>query len=152
MALAAHNPQEAAQDFQEAMRYPEKLGTGEPAQPQPTEQLYWLGIALNTQGKTKEAATTWQSAAAAAAGKDDVFSALALKKLGQENLARQMLERCIARANRPDAEPMDDLTAGLASHYLADNAKAQEYFRRALVHDPLFWEARVAMADRDIPD
>ncbi len=92
------------------------------------------------------------SAVTAAAGKDDVFSALALKKLGQENLARQMLERCVDRANRPDAEPMNDLAAGLASRYLADDTKAQEYFRRALVLDPLFWEARVAMADRDIPE
>ena len=152
MALAAKNPQRAAQDFQEAMRYPENLGTGEPAQPQPTEQLYWLGIALNAQAKTKEAATTWQRAITAAAGKDDVFSALALRKLGQENLARQMLERCVDRANGPDAEPMDYLTAGLASRYHADDTKAQEYFRRALVLDPLFWEARVAMADRDIPE
>jgi tetratricopeptide (TPR) repeat protein len=152
MALAAKNPQEAAQHFQEAMRYPENLGTGEPAQPQPTEQLYWLGIALNSQGKTKEAAAAWHSAITEAAGKDDVFSALALRKLGQEDLARQMLERCIKRANRPGAEATDELTAGLASHYLADNAKAQGYFRRALMLDPLFWEARVATAERAIFD
>jgi Tfp pilus assembly protein PilF len=63
-----------------------------------------------------------------------------------------MLERCIERANRPDAEATDDLTAGLASHYLADNAKAQEYFRRALALDPHLWEARVAMAEHDIPE
>ncbi|HEY1966135.1 MAG TPA: DUF5107 domain-containing protein [Acidobacteriaceae bacterium] len=152
MALAAHKPKEAAQNFQEAMRYPENLGTGEPAQPQPTEQLYWLGIAQNAQGNTKEAATTWHSAVAEAAGKDDVFSALALRKLGQENLARQMLERCVERANRPDAEATDDLTAGLASHYLDDNAKAHEYFRRALVLDPRLWEARLAIAERDVPE
>ena len=63
-----------------------------------------------------------------------------------------MLERCVERANRPGAEATDDLTAGLASRYLADNAKAQEFFRRALMLDPLFWEARVAMAERDIPN
>ena len=39
------------------------------------------------------------------------------------------------------------LPAGLASRYLADDKKRRN-FRRALVLDPLFWEARVAMADR----
>jgi hypothetical protein len=61
MALTTHQPQEAALDLREAMRYPENLGTGEPAQPELTEQLYWLGVALAAQGETKEATAAWQA-------------------------------------------------------------------------------------------
>ncbi len=39
-ALADHKPMQAAEDFRRAMQYPENLGTGEPPQPDNTEQLY----------------------------------------------------------------------------------------------------------------
>jgi tetratricopeptide (TPR) repeat protein len=151
MALAAHKPQGAAEGFQEATRYPENLGTGEPAQPQPTEQLYWLGIALAAAGNTNEATAAWQSAVTQTAGKDDVFSALAHKKLGQEYLARRMLERCAENARRPNAEAKDYFTAGLAEDYLADNQSAQEDFHHALTLDPLLWEVRLAVAELNNP-
>jgi tetratricopeptide (TPR) repeat protein len=129
------------------MRYPENLGTGEPAQPELTEQFYWLGVALAAQEKTNEAAAAWQSAVTQADGKDDVFSAVALRKLGQEDRARRMLERCADRPKRPDAEARDSFIAGLAQRYLGSEARARENFRRALTLDPLLWEARVALAE-----
>ena len=150
-ALAEHKPEQAAQDFKKAMQYPEDLGTGEPAQPELSEQLYWLGVALNAQGKTAEATTAWQSAAAQADEKADVFSALALSKLGKDNLAQQMLERCVEGARRPDAVANDYFVAGMAERYKGDKEHAEEDFRHALRLDPLLWQARVAVVQMKSP-
>jgi tetratricopeptide (TPR) repeat protein len=83
---------------------------------------------------------------------DDVFSALALKKLGLENPAHQMLKRCAENASgRTDSVAMDYVVAGLAERYLGDSARAQENFHHALALDPLLWEARSAMAEKNVP-
>jgi tetratricopeptide (TPR) repeat protein len=148
MALAAHRPQEAAQDFQEAMRYPEDLGTGEPAEPELTEQLYWLGVALDALGKGTEAKAAWTKAAGVEGdGKINVFSALSYGKLGQSTLARRLLEQCIAGAESPNATAGDYLRAGLAEHYSGNAERARRNFQLALKADPLFWQARIAEAD-----
>jgi tetratricopeptide (TPR) repeat protein len=147
MALMTHQPQQAELDLREAMRYPENLGTGEPAQPELTEQLYWLGIALAAQGKTKEATAAWQSSIAQPGGKDDVFSALAYLKLGNNDLAQQMLRRCIQAANQPEADAQNYYAAGMAKRYSGDKEHAQADFRRALTLDPEMWPAQVAIAE-----
>jgi tetratricopeptide (TPR) repeat protein len=147
MALAAQKPEEAAQDFQEAMRYPENLGTGEPAQPEVTEQLYWLGVALAAEGKAKEADDIWQRAAAQVGPGDEVFSALAYRKLGNSNRAQQMLQQCIERAKRSDADARDYYAAGMAERYSGDKEHAQADFNRALALDPGMWEAQVAITE-----
>ncbi len=147
MALAAHRPQEAAQDFQEAIRYPENLGTGEPAQPELAEQFYWLGVALDTQGKRTDARAAWTKATTEHDGRAGVFSALAYKKLGQSALTQQLLEQCIAGAESPNATADDYLRAGLAERYSGNTERARRDFQLALKADPLFWQARVAEAD-----
>ncbi len=163
MALAAHQPEQAAADFKAAMEYPEDLGTGRPAQPNLTEQYYWLGVALTAQNKSAEAAKTWDTAAQGNGSqgnrKADVFSALAYRKLGQNDRAQQILQQVIARASQPspDANPdtspepspdaNDFYVAGLAAQYQGDKEHAQQYFRSALMLDPLFWPARVATAE-----
>jgi tetratricopeptide (TPR) repeat protein len=148
MALAAHRPQEAAQDFQEAMRYPEDLGTGEPAEPELTEQLYWLGVALDALGKGTEAKAAWTKAAGTGEdGKTNGFSALSYGKLGQNTLARRLLEQCIAGAESPNATANDYLRAGLAERYSGNAERARRDFQLALKADPLFWQARIAEAD-----
>jgi tetratricopeptide (TPR) repeat protein len=156
IALTTHQPQEAAQDFREAMRYPENLGTGEPAQPEQSEQLYWLGVALAAQGKTKEATAAWQNATTQPGGKDDVFSALAYLKLGNNDLAQQMLRRCIQAANQPQADAQNYYVAGMAERYSGDREHAQVDFQRALTLDPGMWPAQVAIAEmnhaREISD
>ncbi len=150
-ALAAHNPAEAAADLNEAMEYPEDLGTGRPAQPELSEQLYWLGVALAAQDRTAEAAKTWEAAAGGSA-KCNVFAALAYRRLGQNDRAQQMLQQCIEAANRPAAVADDVYAAGLAQRAQGDKNRAQENFRHALALDPLFWPARVAMAEMDRTD
>jgi tetratricopeptide (TPR) repeat protein len=160
-ALAAHKAEEAAANFNRAMEYPEDLGTGRPAQPELSEQLYWLGVALAAQDKTAEAAKAWEAASQSSA-KADVFAALAYRKLGQNDRAQQMLQQCIAAASRPDAVADDFYVAGLAQRLQGDRFRgdrlqgdkdrAQEDFHHALAVDPLFWPARVAMAEMDRSD
>ena len=163
MALAAHHPEQAAEDFKAAMEYPEDLGTGRPAQPGLTEQYYWLGVALADQNKSAEAAKAWETAAqgngSQGNGKTDVFSALAYRKLGQNDRADQILQQVIARASESSPEPgpepalepgpdaNDFNVAGIAAQFQGDKEHAQQYFRRALTLNPLFWPARVAVAE-----
>ncbi|MFL6428962.1 MAG: DUF5107 domain-containing protein, partial [Acidobacteriaceae bacterium] len=147
-ALAAHQPEQAAEDFKEAMKYPEDLGTGQPAQPELSEQFYWLGVALAAQGKTAEAAKAWENATHSS-GKPDVFAALAERKLGQDERAKQILQQCSDSANRPDSVADDFYVAGLAQRAQSHKDRAQVVFRRALALDPLFWQAHVAIAEMD---
>jgi tetratricopeptide (TPR) repeat protein len=138
------------------MRYPENLGTGEPAQPELSEQLYWLGVALAAQGKTKEATTAWQSATTQPGGKDDVFSALAYLKLGNNDLGQQMLRSCTQAASQPEADAQNYYVAGMAERYSGDKEHAQADFQRALTLDSSMWPAQVAIAEmnhaREIAD
>lgn len=140
-ALADHQPAQAAQDFKRAMQYPENLGTGEPYHPDNAEQLYWLGNALQAQGKTAEATAAWKKAAT----HRNVFSALAYKKLGQNDKAQQIFDRCIQSAARPDASADDYYAAGLAELYSGNTELARKNFNRALELNPLFWQARMEL-------
>jgi tetratricopeptide (TPR) repeat protein len=149
-ALAAHQPEQAAADFKTAMEYPEDLGTGQPDPPELSEQFYWLGVALAAQNKTAEATKAWE--AATHSGKTDVFAALAYRKLGQNDRAQQILAQRIEAATRPDPVAGTLYAAGLAEQFQGNKARALEDFHRTLVRDPLYWAARVAMAEMDAPD
>jgi tetratricopeptide (TPR) repeat protein len=146
-ALTEHNPEQAAEAFREAMQYPDNLGTGQPAEPELAEQLYWLGVALEAQGNTAAATNAWQRAAAQGHGRADVFAALADRKLGQTEVAQQILDQCIERAGQPDAVADDYLVAGLAEHYSGHADRAGMDLQHALALDPLFWQARVAASE-----
>lgn len=140
-ALADHNPGAAVEAFHRAMQYPEELGTGEPSQPDDSQQLYWLGNALQAQGKTADATATWQKATA----RETVYSALAYKKLGQNAKAAEILSKQIKAAAQPDATADDYLAAGLAERYSGNTARANSYFQKALEKDPLYWQARIEL-------
>ncbi|GGA53737.1 hypothetical protein GCM10011507_01100 [Edaphobacter acidisoli] len=139
---------EAERSFRAAMQYPESFGTGEPAEPETAEQLYWLGIALQKQGKIEETMSVWQKAAAQGTGKIDVsvvFAALAEKKLGHASQAQQVLSRCIQAATKPDVSANAYYLAGIAEYYSDNISLARNYFTHVLQIDPLFWQARVAL-------
>jgi tetratricopeptide (TPR) repeat protein len=147
-ALAERRPQAAEQAFRQALKYPENLGVGKPYKPDDEEPLYWLGVALQAEGKRSQAEDAWKQAASE--GKDQtsaaaVFSALALEKLGQNEEAQKILARCRQSASRPDAGPYNDFISGLAERYgdLPEEAKA--HFHHALELNPQFWQARVAL-------
>lgn len=142
-ALATHQPLLAAQDFRTAMEYPETLGTGEPAEPDFTRQHYWLGKALAAAGSTTDAQNAWKQAAAG----NTVYSAMALKKLGQDAASNALLTRILARASSPDVTAADLFAAARAEQFQGNGEKAQAYRKQALVLDPLLWQARLNKED-----
>lgn len=147
-ALSQQHPQEAAEAFQTAMQYPERLGTGEPSQPDLTEQFYWLGVALAAQGKKAEAESSWKNAAA---GTNDrgiacpVYAALADQKLGQDEDSTEILQRREKAADQRGATAGEYICAGLAEQMTGHPELARTEFHRAIAADPQLWAARVAL-------
>lgn len=147
-ALQNHHPEAAEASFRKALEYPDNLGTGEPAQPDTAEQMYWIGNALEAQSKRAEANVAWQNAADQGQGKRNVsavYSALAYQKLGQDEHAHQLLQGCIQSAARPKPTAADYFAAGTAEQYSHHADQTRKYFQQALDVDPLFWQARIAL-------
>ena len=146
--LVDGQPTQAEKFFRDAMLYPENLGTGEPVNPGTSQQLYWLGNALEAENKHDQAKEAWMDAANQgknAGGSCQIFPALALKKLGEQKEADVMLQQCVRSAGGPSASAGTLFNAGMAEQYLGDVARAREDFKRALVADPLYWRARIAI-------
>jgi tetratricopeptide (TPR) repeat protein len=149
-ALQNHHSEAAEASFRKALEYPENLGTGEPSQPDTAEQMYWIGNALEAQGKSAEAKAAWQKAADQGKGKTNVsavYSALAYQKLGQDEQAQKLLQGCIQPAARPKPSAEDYFAAGTAERYSNNADQARKYFQQALAVDPLLWQARIALKD-----
>ena len=148
-ALSDHQFAEAEKYFREAMRYPENLGTGEPSAPPLLEQLYWLGNALEAENQQQNAKTAWERVASEGkTGSEscELFSALALEKLGEQSSARDLLQTCIADAEQPGASAGAFFQAGMAEQNIGHAQRARADFRRALIVDPLYWRARIALS------
>jgi tetratricopeptide (TPR) repeat protein len=148
-ALRDRHPDAAEASFRKALEYPENLGTGAPAQPDTAEQMYWIGNALEAQGKSADAKSVWQNAADQGKGKTSVsavYSALAYQKLGDEEAAHQLLQQCIQSTAQPHATAEDYFSAGTAEQYSNQLEQARKDFQQALEVDPLFWQARVALS------
>jgi tetratricopeptide (TPR) repeat protein len=145
-ALRQHRPQQAAEAFRTAMLYPENLGTGEPSHPDLAEQYYWLGVALQAQGEGTEAESSWKRAAADTNGNCPVYAALADKKLGRTQLSAEVLGRCEKAAGQPGFTVGDYLSAGVAEQITGNPEFARSDFQQAINTNPLFWQARVALA------
>jgi tetratricopeptide (TPR) repeat protein len=152
-ALRRHSPDEAAQDFRQAMQYPQNLGVGKPDTPEQSQQLYGLGIALAAEGKPAEAQTVWKRAAKNvkdADGLSAIYSALALKRVGKSAQAQQILEHCIEEAKQPNAHANAYFVAGLAERHGGNAENARRDFQRALQLDPSFWQARMALSGSEV--
>lgn len=147
-ALQNQHPAAAEASFRKALEYPENLGTGAPTQPDTAEQMYWIGNALEAQGKTAEAKTAWKNSADQAKGKSNVsavYSALAYRKLGQNDQAQQILQACIQSAAQPKPSAEDYFAAATAEQYSNHPDQARIYFQQALDLNPQFWQARIAL-------
>ncbi|MGH9586446.1 MAG: DUF5107 domain-containing protein [Acidobacteriaceae bacterium] len=143
--LADHQPAQAEKYFRAAMLYPENLGTGEPSNPDTAEQLYWLGNALEAQGRADDAKTAWKQATGRQGGRCRLFPALALQKIGDNSTAKMLLGQCIEAAEQPDAHASVIYQAGIAEQHNGNAEQARKDFLRALSVEPLFWEARIAL-------
>ncbi len=143
----------AEKAFLQATEYPTNLGVGKPADPHDTEALYWLGEALNAQGKTRAAQQAWSDAAAegrGGAGTSKLFTGLALRKLRRSVEADIILGDLVRAAARNNAGAYDYYVGGLAERYLKREDRAQTDFRRALDRDPSFWQARLELARKNV--
>ncbi len=146
--LQNHHPDAAETSFRKSLEYPDNLGTGEPAQPDTAEQMYWIGNALEAQGKNAEAKAAWQNAADQGKGNTNVsavYSALAYQKLGQHEQAQQLLQGCIQSAAQAKPSAENYFAAGTAEQYSNHADQARKYFQQALQVDPQFWQARIAL-------
>jgi tetratricopeptide (TPR) repeat protein len=147
-SLQNHHPDAAEFSFRKALEYPANLGTGEPSEPDTAEPMYWLGNALEAQGKTAEAKAAWQKAADQDKGETNisaVYSALAYQKLGQDDHAHQILQTVLQSAAQPKPSAEDYFAAGTAEQYSNHADEARKYFQQALDLDPQFWQARIAL-------
>ncbi len=146
--LTNHHPQAAEASFRKALEYPVNLGTGEPAERDTAEQMYWIGNALEAQGKHAEAKAAWQKSADQGKGKTSisaVYSALAYQKLGQDEQAQQLLQACIQSAQQAKPNAGDYFAAATAEQYSNHAEQARKYFQQALDLDPQLWQARIAL-------
>jgi hypothetical protein len=57
-----------------------------------------------------------------------------------------MLQPCIRSAEQHHASAGALVNAGLAEEYSENAAAAREDFHKALIVDPLYWRARIALA------
>jgi len=146
--LAARKFEDAEKSLREALTYPHSLGVGKPDKPHDEQALYWLGLALEAQGKNDGARDAWRQAAdegKGAYGTSRVFAGLALRKLGESAEADKTLDS-VLQASREEKPSANDLyLAGLLSLAESHGEEAQGYFRRAVELDPTLWQARIEL-------
>ena len=82
--MSAKEYAKAEQSFRRALEYPANLAVGKPSHPHDEEAQYWLGEALNSEGRRDAARAAWQSAADSGAsgdGNSALFRAVAEQRL-----------------------------------------------------------------------
>lgn len=134
--------------FRRGLEYPPNFNIGKADRPSDQEALYWLGEALQAQGKVDEARTVWQQAVGdetPALGAARVFQALAMHRLGRAEDAERIRSELAEAAAKEAASGGDLYVAGLADRFGNREAEACSKFRRALEADPFLWQARLAL-------
>ncbi|KAL4858553.1 hypothetical protein ACK3TF_001510 [Chlorella vulgaris] len=114
-ALAEGRAEDAVAAFSAALESPHNLGEAKHLLANDSEARYWLGCALDAAGRQEEAATQWEAAAAfqgdfqgmavCAFSESTLHSALALRRLGREQEARELLGLLLEYAGRLAATP-----------------------------------------------
>ncbi|PYV12502.1 MAG: hypothetical protein DMG23_00900 [Acidobacteria bacterium] len=134
--------------FRKALEYPRNLGIGRPDKPRDAEALYWLGRALQEEGKTEEARAAWQKAAEDGKGLEGtsrLYGALALIRLGRAREAEKILSELLEEASGRNPSASALYVAGLADRAQCHEDAAREEFRRALELAPSLWQARIEL-------
>jgi tetratricopeptide (TPR) repeat protein len=150
----------AERAFREALTYPENLGVGKPDHPTSEEALYWLGKALEAEGKSRAAQNAWQQAAGGTKfqaeeggeSSSEFYAALALDRLGDSSAAAGMLDHLASATAQPQASAYDFYVAGLVADYRSQVGRALADFRHALKLEPTLWQARFQLEGVGGPD
>lgn len=113
--LAAGRADEAVELFGAAMESPHNLGEARHMLANDADVRYWLGEALHAAGRQEEAARQWEAAAAQRGdfqsmavcpfSEHSMYSALALRRLGREQEAVQLLDALLAYARELAGAP-----------------------------------------------
>jgi tetratricopeptide (TPR) repeat protein len=130
---------EAEKSFRQALEYPAALGVGKPHRPHDEEAQYWLGEALNAEGKTDAALAAWRSAADSGKsgnGNAALFRAASLQRLGDTQVAEKELSDLANVADAEQAGAQDLCIAGQARRFLGQGSAAEQDFQEALRRDP----------------
>ena len=155
-AFSARQFGAAEGSFRAALEYPRNLAVGKPEHPQEEEVLYWLGQALNAQGKKSEARDAWQKCvdemrAGEGETEDGVngpsrfYAALAMERLGQTEEASRILDQLAGEPAAGHKSADDYYLSGLVADYRKQDGQAASDFRRALELDPGLWQARLEL-------
>ncbi|HEX8711731.1 MAG TPA: DUF5107 domain-containing protein [Terracidiphilus sp.] len=113
-ALACGNPGEALRHYEAARHYPENLGEGKHLLTLERDLDYLSGVAAQQMGDAKSAERFWAAAAAPLAepGMHSYFQALALRAIGSENEAAEVLSKLAQAADeKMTREPKLDFFA-----------------------------------------
>ncbi len=155
-ALAAGQFAAAEGSFRAALEYPKNLPVGKPEHPQDQEVLYWLGQALNKQGKKSAARDAWQKCVdemragegateGGFSGPSRFYAALSLERLGHTAEASRILDRLAGEPEAGRKSAAAYFLAGLVANYRKQDGQASSDFRRALELDPGLWQARMEL-------
>jgi tetratricopeptide (TPR) repeat protein len=154
---------EAEGAFRAALEYPKNLPVGKPEHPQDQEALYWLGRALDEQGKKSEARDVWQKCVnetrvaegeveGGVGGPSRFYAALAMERVGHTEEASRILDRLAGEPEDGHKSADAYYLAGLVANYRKQEEQASSDFRRALELDPGLWQARVELQRKDTPE
>jgi tetratricopeptide (TPR) repeat protein len=155
-AFAARQFGEAEGSFRAALEYPANLPVGKPEHPQDQEVLYWLGRALDEQGKKIEAHDAWEKCVnetrtaegeveGGVGGPSRFYAALAMERLGHAEEASRILDRLAGEPEAGGKSADAYYLAGLVANYRKQDGQASSDFRRALELDPGLWQARLEL-------
>jgi hypothetical protein len=149
-AMDQNTPAVAEAAFRKGLEYSHNLGAGKPDKPHDEEIWFWLGEALRSEGKPDVARDAWTHAADE--GQDgspvaSLYRGLALRRLGQNEAAEQMLSPLSRVKIGEKREAAEFYAAGLLDLYEQRKMQAAAKLMAALDADPGLWQARL-MLDR----
>jgi tetratricopeptide (TPR) repeat protein len=106
-ALMEDNAARAIREFEAALENPPQAGEAKHPLANQSDVYYWLGMAWETRGEEERARGWWHKAAVAIEDISDMtyYSALALRRLGEEEACERALRRVVAHARQMSRQP-----------------------------------------------
>jgi tetratricopeptide (TPR) repeat protein len=106
-ALRKDDAAGATREFEAALENPPQAGEAKHPLSNQSNIYYWLGMAWESRGEEERARGWWRKAAAAMEDISEMtyYSALALRRLGEEEACEQTLRQVVAHARQISQQP-----------------------------------------------